>query len=108
MVALRGLPGDYDEWAQMGARGWGWSDVLPFFRKLENDLDMDGPLHGKDGPIPVGRVPRKEWPGFNRAIAEAAEARGFKFVADMNGEVQNGVCAVPTTSTPTARSLAPT
>jgi 5-(hydroxymethyl)furfural/furfural oxidase len=50
MVALRGLPGDYDEWAQMGARGWGWSDVLPYFRKLENDLDMDGPLHGKDGP----------------------------------------------------------
>jgi 5-(hydroxymethyl)furfural/furfural oxidase len=103
MVALRGLPGDYDEWAQMGARGWAWSDVLPFFRKLENDLDVDGPLHGKDGPIPVGRVPRKDWPGFNRAVAEAAEARGFRFVADMNGEVQNGVCAVPTTSTPTHR-----
>jgi 5-(hydroxymethyl)furfural/furfural oxidase len=103
MVALRGLPGDYDEWAQMGARGWAWNDVLPYFRKLENDLDMDGPLHGKDGPVPIGRVPRQDWPGFNRAVAEAAEARGFSFVADMNGEVQNGVCAVPTTSTPTHR-----
>ena len=103
MVALRGLPGDYDEWAQMGARGWGWNDVLPYFRKLENDLDMDGPLHGKDGPVPIGRVPRQDWPGFNRAIAEAAAARGFAYVADMNGEVQNGVCSVPTTSTPTHR-----
>ena len=37
MVALRGLPGDYDEWAQSGARGWAWADVLPYFRKLEND-----------------------------------------------------------------------
>ena len=103
MVALRGLPGDYDEWAQMGARGWAWSDVLPYFRKLENDLDMDGPLHGKDGPVPIGRVPRQDWPGFNRAIAEAAAARGFAYVADMNGEVQNGFCSVPTTSTPTHR-----
>ena len=103
MVALRGLPDDYDEWAQMGARGWGWNDVLPYFRKLENDLDMDGPLHGKDGPVPIGRVPRQDWPGFNRAIAEAAAARGFAYVADMNGEVRNGVCSVPTTSTPTHR-----
>jgi 5-(hydroxymethyl)furfural/furfural oxidase len=103
MVALRGLPGDYDEWAQMGARGWGWNDVLPYFRKLENDLDMDGSLHGKDGPVTIGRVPRQDWPGFARAIAEAAAARGFTYVADMNGEVQNGFCSVPTTSTPASR-----
>ena len=106
MVALRGLPGDYDEWAQMGARGWAWSDVLPYFRKLENDLDMDGPLHGKDGPVSIGRVPRKDWPGFARAIAEAAAACGLAYVADMNGEVQNGFCSVPTTSTPTSRASA--
>jgi 5-(hydroxymethyl)furfural/furfural oxidase len=103
MVALRGLPGDYDEWAQMGARGWGWADVLPYFRKLENDLDMDGPLHGKDGPVTIGRVPRQDWPGFARAIADAAAARGFSYVADMNGEVQNGFCSVPTTSAPASR-----
>jgi len=103
MVALRGLPGDYEEWAQSGARGWAWDDVLPYFLKLENDRDMDGPLHGKDGPITVGRVPRQEWPGFARAVAEAAAARGFGFVADMNGEVQNGYCSVPTSSTATNR-----
>ena len=103
MVALRGLPGDYDEWARSGARGWAWSDVLPYFRKLENDHDVDGPLHGKDGPVAVGRVPREDWPGFARAVAAAAGARGFDYVDDMNGEVQNGFCSVPTTSTPTHR-----
>lgn len=103
MVALRGLPGDYDEWAQMGARGWAWSEVLPFFRKLENDHDMEGPLHGKDGPITIGRVPRENWPGFARAVAAAAAARGFAYVADMNGEVRNGFCSVPTSSTPENR-----
>jgi 5-(hydroxymethyl)furfural/furfural oxidase len=108
MVALRGLPGDYDEWAQSGARGWAWADVLPYFLKLENDVDMGGPLHGKDGPITVGRVPREEWPGFARAIAAAAAARGLNYVADMNGEVQNGFCSVPTSSTPANRVSAAT
>jgi 5-(hydroxymethyl)furfural/furfural oxidase len=103
MVALRGLPGDYDEWAQSGARGWAWADVLPYFLKLENDQDMDGPLHGKAGPIAIGRVPQEDWPGFARAVATSTAARGFDYVADMNGKMQNGFCAVPTTSTPHQR-----
>ena len=49
--ANRGLPRDYDEWRDLGARGWAWDDVLPYFRKLETDLDFEGPLHGSDGPI---------------------------------------------------------
>jgi 5-(hydroxymethyl)furfural/furfural oxidase len=48
-AANRGLPRDYDAWAAAGARGWGWDDVLPYFRKLETDLDCDGPLHGRAG-----------------------------------------------------------
>ena len=42
MVALRGTPDDYAEWEQLGASGWGWNDVLPFFRKLEKDFDYVG------------------------------------------------------------------
>ena len=42
MVALRGTPDDYAEWEELGAAGWGWNDVLPFFRKLENDFDFGG------------------------------------------------------------------
>src|SRR5262249_37577815 len=42
MVALRGTPDDYAEWEELGAAGWGWNDVLPFFRKLETELDFPG------------------------------------------------------------------
>ena len=65
MVALRGTPEDYREWAEMGAEGWGWDDVLPYFRKLETDTDFAGHAqhgvsHGGDGPVPIRRLPRGE------------------------------------------------
>jgi len=44
MVAYRGTPDDYAEWQGLGAAGWGWDDVLPYYRKLENDFDFDGAL----------------------------------------------------------------
>ena len=50
MVALRGTPDDYDEWERLGAKGWTWSEVLPYFRKLETDKDFHGDLHGETGP----------------------------------------------------------
>jgi len=103
MVALRGLPGDFAEWVEQGCRGWSWEEVLPYFLRLENDLDCDGPLHGKGGPITIGRVPREQWAPFCRAIGQAAAARGWDYVADMNGAVANGYCSVPTTSTAESR-----
>ena len=42
-MANRGAPTDYDEWEARGAEGWGWNDVLPYFKKVERDLDFDGP-----------------------------------------------------------------
>jgi 5-(hydroxymethyl)furfural/furfural oxidase len=62
MVALRGTPDDYDEWERAGARGWGWDGVLPYFRKLEHDLDFGGDLHGSNGPVPIRRIARNRWP----------------------------------------------
>ena len=41
----------------MGAAGWDWDGVLPYFRKLESDQQFDGPFHGKTGPLPIRRVP---------------------------------------------------
>jgi 5-(hydroxymethyl)furfural/furfural oxidase len=70
--AVRGLPEDYDHWAANGAKGWSYEDVLPFFRKLERDLDIASPEHGADGPVAIRRIPSAEWPGFNRALAAAA------------------------------------
>lgn len=85
MMANRGVPADYDQWAALGAAGWSWQDVLPYFRKLENDLDYDGDLHGKDGPIRIRRLPEEVWPPFTRAVSNALEKRGFAHVGDQNG-----------------------
>jgi 5-(hydroxymethyl)furfural/furfural oxidase len=99
MIALRGLPGDFDEWIAAGAAGWSWDAVLPYFRKLERDLDFANEWHGSDGPIPVRRHRREQWPGFSRAVARYLERKGWAFVADMNGPVANGYCAVPMANT---------
>jgi 5-(hydroxymethyl)furfural/furfural oxidase len=90
MVAVRGLPSDNDEWARRGATtGWNWNGVLPFFRKLESDQDFDGPLHGKDGPVPLRRIPNG-WPGFVQGVFEAVQDSGFKNIHDQNGAFGDG------------------
>ena len=89
--ANRGLPRDYDEWRDLGAKGWGWDDVLPYFRKLESDLDFDGPMHGKDGPLPIRRVAKPNWPPFGIAVGEAFAASGVPFRQDQNAEFEDGI-----------------
>jgi 5-(hydroxymethyl)furfural/furfural oxidase len=86
----RGAPGDYDEWKARGAEGWGWDDVLPYFRKVECDLDFEGPLHGGQGRIPVSRVPREHFTGYSRAFGQACELAGYRFLPDQNGEFVEG------------------
>ena len=103
MLADRGHPADYDEWRDSGAEGWGWSDVLPYFIRLEHDMDFDGPLHGKNGPIPVRRVPPGEWAPLARALANVFVRNGAPLVADANGAVRNGVAAAPMNSLPERR-----
>jgi 5-(hydroxymethyl)furfural/furfural oxidase len=89
-LANRGAPTDYDEWEARGAAGWGWKDVLPYFRKVERDLDFDGPFHGKDGRIPVRRIPQEHWTAHSRAVAEACKLAGYAFLPDQNGEFAEG------------------
>ncbi|MFK4508161.1 GMC family oxidoreductase [Bradyrhizobium daqingense] len=89
-MANRGAPTDYDEWQARGAEGWSWADVLPFFKKVERDLDFDGPYHGKDGRIPVRRIPREHWTRHSEAFAQAFEQAGHQFVPDQNGEFIDG------------------
>lgn len=89
--ANRGLPRDYDEWAALGATGWGWDEVLPFFRKLERDLDCDGPLHGSDGPLPIRRILPPEWPPFAQAATQALAGSGLPWREDQNGMFEDGV-----------------
>ena len=86
----RGAPTDYGDWEARGAAGWGWNDVLPYFRKVERDLDCDGPLHGKDGRIPVSRIPRDHWTGLSSAFADACKEAGYAYLPDQNGEFVEG------------------
>jgi len=85
-LANRGAPTDYDEWVEKGAGGWGWKDVLPYFKKVERDMDFDGPFHGKEGRIPVRRIFPTMWNGHAKAVAKAFEEAGFPYVEDQNGE----------------------
>ncbi len=95
MMAIRGLPSDFDDWREQGAAGWGWDDVAPYFRKLENDLDIDSPLHGAEGNLPVRRIPRSQWPGFSEAACRALEAEGLPYREDHNDGSNEGVYPMP-------------
>ena len=103
MVALRGLPADYDEWAALGAAGWSWPEVLPYFRRLERDLDFQGPLHGSQGPIPIRRYAAPDWPPFCRATGEVFTGRGFPLIEDLNGDFRDGVGPLPMSNPPSGR-----
>ena len=89
-MANRGAPTDYDEWAARGAAGWHWDAVLPYFRKVERDLDIADEWHGQDGHITVTRIPRERWCEHSRAAAEAFRQAGFKYLPDQNGAFEDG------------------
>ena len=102
-VALRGGPADFDTWAELGAKGWDWNSVLPYFRKLETDLDYTDQYHGAAGPITVRRIPRDQWDEFTNAVAKSWENLGHEFVPDMNGAFEEGYSPLPTSNDGTAR-----
>ncbi|MFZ3353375.1 MAG: GMC oxidoreductase [Xanthobacteraceae bacterium] len=106
MVAYRGTPHDYAEWQTLGADGWGWEDVLPFFRKLENDLDFGGALHGQDGPVPIRRTAIEDWAPLSKAVQIFAQERQIPFIADMNADFRDGYGAVPMSNWPQRRGSA--
>lgn len=106
MWALRGVPEDYDAWRAAGADGWGWDEVLPYFRKLEADNDFSGALHGADGPLPIRRQPREEWSPLALAMEAAAHGAGYGDVADMNADFADGHCVLPLTRFATSRASA--
>jgi 5-(hydroxymethyl)furfural/furfural oxidase len=108
MSALRGQPADYDAWRSQGATGWAWDDALPAFKRLEHDLDFSGPAHRQDGPAPIRRHFRAQWPGFAHAISVAAERRGLCYCEDINADFGDGVFPVPVTNDENGRVPAAT
>lgn len=89
-LANRGAPTDYDEWEERGATGWRWEDCLPYFKKVERDMDFDGPYHGKEGRIPVRRIFPDLWPEHAKAVAEAFKQAGWNYILDQNAEWEDG------------------
>src|SRR5436190_2474310 len=76
-IALRGVPADYDEWAALGNDGWGWTDVLPYFRRLEDDPEGSEELHGRGGPVAICRWRRDELIPTQRAFFDVCRRRAF-------------------------------
>jgi 5-(hydroxymethyl)furfural/furfural oxidase len=93
-LANRGAPDDYDEWRERGAHGWAWEDVLPFFKRVERDIDFhaqeDARWHGTDGPIPIRRIFPDLWPQHAKAVAEAFRQAGYAFIPDENADWRDG------------------
>ena len=92
MVYVRGHARDYDTWADMGADGWAYADVLPYFRRLETWHDGghggDAAWRGRSGPLHVTRGPRDN--PLHRAFVDAGRQAGFETTGDNNGEQQEG------------------
>jgi choline dehydrogenase len=90
MLYVRGRPLDYDAWEAQGARGWGWSDVLPYFLRAEDNGRGASEHHGVGGPLRV-TDPRSPRSSVDRRLIQASEAAGIPYVADYNGPQQDGV-----------------
>jgi len=91
MVYMRGQAADYDHWRQLGLTGWGWDDVLPYFKRHEDYFLGESDLHGSGGELPV-QEPRVRWDVLD-AFRAAAEQANIKSVADFNTGDNEGCCA---------------
>ena len=88
MFAMRGHPKDYDQWAQMGAAGWSFADVLPYFRKSEDSWRGEGPYHGKGGPVQVRPIDSPHL--LHEEMMATAQTAGFATSEDLAGACPEG------------------
>ena len=89
MIYIRGHQRDYDEWAQLGCKGWSFDDVLPFFKKAEGNNRTDDALHNSKGPLGVEQHTSVH--PLNEAFLSAAAELGLPKTDDFNGHQQEGV-----------------
>ena len=89
MVYIRGQHQDFDDWAKLGNSGWGWQDVLPFFRKSETNANGGDEYRGDSGPLYVDDVSKNYHP-ICKTFIQAAEQVGLPYNQDFNGAHQEG------------------
>ncbi|TBV04407.1 GMC family oxidoreductase [Phytopseudomonas dryadis] len=103
MIYIRGQHQDYDDWvSDWGCPGWGYRDVLPYFRKAEANESLSGEYHGQDGPLPVSEN-RYRHP-MTMAFVRAGQELGLPYVNDFNGASQAGIGFYQTTTRHGARA----
>lgn len=98
MMYIRGNPADYNDWEASGNPGWKWNDVLPYFKKSEDNRqieEVDSEHHSTGGLLPVSKFPYN--PPISKAILQGAEELGFK-IQDLNGANNTGFMIAQTTS----------
>ena len=88
VVWVRGHPGDFDRWADLGCEGWDWEGVKPYFLRTES-FERRDPYRGSDGPVQVAMVRAQH--EITDAFVAAADAAGHAYLHDYNGERQEGV-----------------
>ena len=98
LIALRGEADDFDRWKRMGCAGWSGEEVLPYFKRLEDDLNFDDPAyHGGGGPIPLFRAPLEEWGPVDKALRDAALDLGYGWEDDCHAPGSTGISPVALT-----------
>jgi choline dehydrogenase len=95
MIAIRGHRRDYDRWSELGATGWSYADVLPYFKRLETSWRGAGPFHGGHGPVRIYRMagPELLW----EPLLASALAAGISHCSDPNGAEQDGIAQMEAT-----------
>ena len=93
LVFLRGAPSDYDGWQRLGAQGWGYRDVLPYFKRMEHCVDGADAWRGTGGPMTVSNIKRPST--VAKAFVEACERLQYPRNPDFNGERIDGIGFAP-------------
>jgi len=89
LIFIRGQKEDYDQWRDLGNVGWGWDDVLPYFKKAEGNDRLGEPLHSQQGPLKASSIPKKH--PLVEAFKLAANTLGVPTTDDFNNLTQEGV-----------------
>ena len=93
LVFLRGAPSDYDEWQRLGARGWSYKDVLPYFKRMEHCVDGANEWRGVGGPMTISNIKRPSTAA--KAFVEACARLQYQRNSDFNGERIDGIGFAP-------------
>ncbi len=93
LVFLRGAPSDYDEWQRLGAQGWGYRDVLPYFKRMEHSVEGANEWRGTGGPMTISNIKRPST--VAKAFVEACERLQYQRNPDFNGERIDGIGFAP-------------